>query len=154
MKKFALAILCAAISTSAFAGKEEDQQIKVRQSAYTFMAWNVGKIKAQVIDRPEAYDKNQVIAAANAIAAVANSGLSVLFGPGTDQGTGWKKTRLKPEFFKQPDEVRKLATDFNREANELAKVAQGGNVGDIKAQFGKLGEACKACHDKFRVKED
>lgn len=154
MKKVALAVLFAAISTSALAGKDEDQQIKFRQSAYSFAAWNLGKIKSQVADHPETYNKEQVIAAANAVAAVANSGLGALYGPGTDQGTGWKKTRLKPEFFQKPDEVKEVALAFNKEANELARVAATGSVADIKAQFGKLGETCKNCHDKFRAKED
>ena len=57
---------------------------------------------------------------------------------------------LKNEFFKEPDEVRKLAMAFVKEANELQKVAATGDVAAIKAQFGKTGETCKACHDKFR----
>jgi cytochrome c556 len=32
----------------------------------------------------------------------------------------------------------------------MAKVAAGGDAAAVKTQFGKLGEACKACHDKFR----
>jgi cytochrome c556 len=146
--------LCAAISASAFAGKDEDQQIKFRQSAYSFAAWNMSKIKNQVVDHPDAYNKESVIASANAVAAVANSGLGALFGPGTDQGTGWKKTRLKPEFFQKQDEVKEVAVAFNKEANELARVAASGNVADIKTQFGKVSEACKSCHDKFRIKEE
>jgi cytochrome c556 len=39
---------------------------------------------------------------------------------------------------------------FNKEANELAKVAESGDAAAIKAQFGKTGETCKSCHDKFR----
>jgi cytochrome c556 len=35
----------------------------------------------------------------------------------------------------------------------MAKVAATGDAGAVKAQFGKLGEACKACHDKFRKDE-
>ena len=35
----------------------------------------------------------------------------------------------------------------------VISVAAAGNAAAVKAQFGKLGEACKACHDKFR-KED
>jgi cytochrome c556 len=152
--KFALAVIFTAVSASAIAGKDEDQQIKFRQSAYTFTAWNAGKIKSQVVDHPETYNKDQVIAAANAIAAVANSGLGALYGPGTDQGTGWKKTRLKPEFFEKPEDVTKVALAFRDESNELARVAATGDVGAIKTQFGKLGEACKSCHDKFRAKEE
>ena len=153
MKKIALAVLLVSISVSALAGKDEDEQIKVRQSAYTFVSWNLKKIKDQVVDNPASYNKQQVIAAANAVAAVANSGLGALYGSGTDQGTGWKKTRLKPEFFQKQDEVREVAMAFNKEANELARVAEGGNASDIKAQFGKVAETCKGCHDKFRVRD-
>ncbi len=151
--KLLIALLLILASSAVIAGKAEDQQIKSRQSAYGFAGWNLGKIKDQVVDHPDTYNKDQVIAAANAIAAVANSGLGALFGPGTDEGTGWAKTRLKPEFFQQPEEAKKLATDFNREANELAKVAAGGDAGAIKTQFAKLADTCKACHKSFKIKE-
>jgi cytochrome c556 len=76
--------------------------------------------------------------------------MGALYAVGTDKEVNGEKTRVKPEFFQQPDEVRKLAMAFNKEANELAKVAESGDVAAIKAQFGKTGETCKACHDKFR----
>lgn len=150
--KLILAALFSAASFAAISGPIEDQ-IKFRQSAYSFIGWNLGKIKTQVIDKPEAFNKEEVIAAANAIAAAANSGLGALYSPGTDQGEGWKKTRLKSEFFDKPDEARKLATDFNREANEFAKIAETGDQAQIKTKFGKLGQSCKACHDSFRGKD-
>ena len=150
--KLTMAIVLGATTIAALAGPIEDQ-IKVRQSAYAFLGWNSAKIKSQVVDNPETYNKEQVIAAANVIAATANSGLGSLFGPGTDQGVGWKKTEVKPEFFEKPDEVKKLATDFNREANEFAKVAATGGINEIKDKFGKLSETCKACHKSFRVRE-
>ena len=152
--KLAIALLIATVSTAAFAGQAEDQQVKFRQSAYSFAAWNCSKIKSQTVDHPETFNKDQIIAAANAIAAVANSGLGALFGPGTDQATGWKKSRLKPEFFQKQDEVKKVATEFNLAANELQKVAATGDVAAIKTQFGKLGETCKNCHDSFRIKDE
>jgi cytochrome c556 len=152
--KFALAVFLAAVSTAVMAGKAEDQQVKSRQSAFSFAAWNMGKIKSQVVEHPETYNKEQVLAAANAVAAVANSGLSTLFGPGTDQATGWKKTRLKPEFFEKQDEAKNVALSFIKESNELAKVVAAGDIGQIKEQFGKVGEACKSCHDKFRIKDE
>ena len=84
------------------------------------------------------------------MAAVANSGLGALFGPGTDKEVGGEKTRVKAEFFQQQDKVRELAMNFNKEANELAKVAATGDKAAILAQFGKTGGTCKACHDNFR----
>jgi hypothetical protein len=38
---------------------------------------------------------------ANVIAATAHSGLSALYGAGTDKGIGWKPSHLKPEFFEK-----------------------------------------------------
>jgi cytochrome c556 len=151
-KKLTLAILLAATATAALAGPIEEN-IRWRQSAYSFAAWNVQKIKSQVVDHPDTYNKDSVTAAANAIAAVANSGLGALYTEGSDQGIGWKQTRLKPEFFLKKDEVTKLANTFNEAANELAKVAATGDVNLIKTQFGKVGESCKACHDLIRIKE-
>jgi cytochrome c556 len=151
--KLALAVLIATASTAAVAGQAEDQQVKFRQSAYSFTAWNCSKIKSQVVEHPETFNKDQVIAAANAIAAVANSGLGALYGVGTADATGWKKTRLKPEFFDKQEDAKKAAVAFNKEANELAKVAATGDAGAIKTQFGKLGETCKSCHDSFRIKD-
>jgi cytochrome c556 len=151
-KKLTLTVLLAATATAAIAGPIEEQ-IRFRQSAYSFAAWNVGKIKSQVVDHPETFNKDSVAAAANAIAAVANSGLGALYGEGTDQGIGWKQSRLKPEFFQKKDEVTVAANTFNVAANELAKVAATGDVNAIKTQFGKVGESCKGCHDLIRIKE-
>jgi len=151
-KKLTLAILVAASANAAVAGPIEEQ-IRFRQSAYSFAAWNISKIKNQVVDHPETFNKDSVAAAANAIAAVANSGLGALYGEGTDKGVGWKETRLKPEFFQKKDEVTVAANTFNVAANGLAKVAATGDVSAIKTQFGKVGESCKGCHDLIRIKE-
>jgi cytochrome c556 len=141
--------LIAVVGTT-FAQMKPEDQIKARQAGYRFMAWNMGKIKANIDGQ---YNKDQVIAAANVVAAVANSGMGALFGPGTDKGTGFHETHVKPEFFKEGDKVKEVAMAYIKEANELAKVAATGDAAAVKAQFGKTGEACKACHEKFR-KED
>lgn len=147
-----LALSLASLASAASAGPIEDQ-IRFRQSAYSFISWNTGKIKQQVVDQPASYNKEQVIAAANAIAAVANSGLGALYGPGTDQGTGWRPTQLKAEFFQKPDDAKRLAVAFNTEANELARVASSGDLAAIKTQFGKLSATCKSCHNNFRQRD-
>ncbi|MDD1620325.1 MAG: cytochrome c [Methylococcaceae bacterium] len=150
--KLAIALALGAVTTTALAGPVEDQ-IRFRQSAYSFLGWNTAKIKAQAADHPETFNKDQVIAAANAIAAVANSGLNELYGEGTDKGTGWKPTRLKAEYFEKQAEVKEIDATFIKEANELQKVAASGDVAAIKTQFGKVGATCKSCHDLIRVRE-
>jgi cytochrome c556 len=150
-KSLVAGVVLTALAGTALAqvvGKTEDQ-IRWRQSAYHTMAWSMGRIKANV---EGTYNKDQVIEAANVIQAIANSKMGALYQPGSDKGKGWKETRLKSEFFGSPD-LGQIAQNFGAAANEMAKVAAGGDAAAAKAQFGKLGEACKGCHEKFR-KED
>ena len=147
---FGLAALT--IAATATAQTKPEDLIKYRQSGYSFMAWNMGKIKAQ-LDGSAPYNKDQIAAAANLIAATANSGMGALYAPGTDKGKGWKETRVKADFFKEQDEVGKIAVNFTQQANKLQQVAAGGDQAAVKAQFGEVGKACKACHDKYRIDE-
>ncbi|MBI3157738.1 MAG: cytochrome c [Burkholderiales bacterium] len=155
MKRIARLALFAAIAlgtaTAAQAQLSKEEMIKFRQSGYTFMSWNVGKIKAEL--EGANFDAARVAAAANVVAAVANSGLGALFAPGTDTGKGWKETRLKPEFFREPDKVRQIGSNFVQQANRMQQVAAGGDKAAIAAQFEELGKACNACHDNYRREE-
>lgn len=152
-RKLAVALAAVTLAGTAFAQAKPENLIKWRQSGYSFMAWNMGKLKGMLVDNPSSFNKEQAAAAANAIQAIANSGMGALYAPGTDKGTGWKETQVKPELFTDKEGVGKVAVAFNKEANELAKVAAGGDAAAIKAQFDKVGQACKGCHEKFR-KED
>ncbi len=145
----ALATLVAAQSVQAQQAPKPEQLIKWRQSAYQVIAWNTGRVKANI---EGTYNKEDVIKAANTIAALANSGLGALFAPGTETGKGWKETAVKPELFTDK-KAGEVAAAFNKEANELARVAALGDVAQIKAQLGKLQGTCKACHDDFRKKD-
>jgi cytochrome c556 len=143
-------IALAVLAGTTLAQMKPEDQIKNRQASYRFMAWNMGKIKANLEGQ---YNASQVTSAANAIAAVANSGLGALFGPGTETGKGFHKTEVKPAFFKEGDQVKELAMAFNKEANEMQTVAAQGDAAVVKEQFGKLGKTCKACHEKYREED-
>lgn len=145
-----LGIIALTLATAASAQMKPEDQIKTRQAGYKFMAWNMGKIKANLEGE---YNKDQVIAAANVVAATANSGMGALFGPGTDKPIGDVKTRVKPELFTEGENVGKLAGDFTAAANNLAKVAATGDAAAMKTAFGEMGKACKACHDKYRAED-
>lgn len=150
----ALALLPLAAPVAEAADQKAIQEaIKSRQAAYQFMAWNMGRLKANV--EPNAtFNAEEVVKAANAIQAVANSGLGSLYIKGSDKGTGYGKTRAKSSAFDPANGKRlgELAGNFNREANAMATIAAGGNADAVRAQLGKLGETCKACHDDFRHK--
>jgi cytochrome c556 len=149
MNKIVVALVLSTLASAVFAQQtlKPEEMIKYRKAGYSFMSWNMGKIKANL---DGTFNKDQVIAAANLVAATANSGMGALYAPGTDKDVGDQKTRLKPEFFQRPDKVKEVGMNFVKEANELAKVAATGDVAAIKAQFGKTGGTCKSCHDEFR----
>jgi cytochrome c556 len=151
--KIIIALLATTVAGSALAQVKPEDAIKFRQSGYAFMSWNMGKLKGMLVDNPASFNKEQAIAAANLIAATANSGMGALYVPGSDKGKGWKETRVKKELFTDKEGVGKVAVAFNKEANELARVAASGDAAALKLQFGKVGETCKGCHDKFREED-
>jgi cytochrome c556 len=147
--KVILALVAVAFAGAAVAQEKIVNEIKWRQSAYGFAAWNMARIKSNV---EGTYNKEEVNKAANAIQAVANSGMGALYAAGTDKGTGWEKTRAKPEIWTEQEKLGKAAMAFVKEANEMAKVAAAGDAAASKAQMGKLGGTCKGCHDDFKIK--
>jgi cytochrome c556 len=154
-RQFALALLATVVAGSAFAEgriSKEEKAIQTRQAGYHFMAWNMGKIKDQ-LDAPATFDKAQVAAAAKAISAIANSGMGALYLPGTDKKVGNTRTEVKPALFTDKEGVAKVAKGLSEESIKLESVAATGDVEAIRAQFGKVGAACKACHDDYRMKD-
>lgn len=153
MKALMTGAVAAALLASAAvqAQMKPEEMVETRQAGYQFMSWNMGKIKAQVVDGKEPYDQAKVAAAANAIAAIANSGMGSLYSPDTTTEQLGKATRLKPEFFQNLDEAGQIGRNFTAAANQLAKVAAEGDQAAIKKAFGDVGGSCKSCHDKFRA---
>jgi cytochrome c556 len=150
--KLLLALLATALTAGTVVAQvKPEDAIKFRQSGYAFMAWNMGRIKMNV--EGGQYNKDEVIKAANAIQAIANSGMGALYVPGSDKGTGWEATRAKAGIFIDKENVGKLAMAFNKEANEMAKVAATGDAAAVGAQLGKLGGTCKGCHDDYKAKK-
>ena len=68
------------------------------------------------------------------------------FGEGTDMGD----TRAKPKIWTDNDKFVAAATKMQEEMAKLNVAAKSGNLDQIKAAFGPVGQACKACHDDFR----
>lgn len=149
MKKTLVALVLASLAGSIMAqqtAKPEDM-IKLRKAGMSFMSWNMGRIKANIDGN---FNKEQVVAAANVVAGTASSEVFTLFGPGTDKDVGNEKTRAKPEMLQDSDKRKQAIANLVKEANELAKVAAAGDAAAVRAQFGKVGGACKGCHDDFR----
>ena len=111
----------------------------------------MGKIEAQVIDGSVEYNQQQVEAAANTIAAIANSGIGALFGPGTEKDIGDVRTSADPSLFENMQDVAQLAGNMGAAANTLAEKAATGDQSEIRMAFAEVGKTCKACHDKYKM---
>ena len=127
-----------------------EQLIKWRQSAFQVVAWDFNRIKANL---EGSYNKEDVVKAANTIAAIANGGLGSLFATGTETGRGWHDTSTKPALFAAGSKVGDHAASFAKESAALAILAATSDQAHVKEQFGKLGGTCKACHDDYKVKD-
>ena len=68
------------------------------------------------------------------------------FVEGTDKGD----TRAKPEIWKERDKFDAGARKMQDEMAKLSVAAKSGSLDQIKAAFGPVGQACKACHDNYR----
>ena len=147
-KAIALGIISLTLATAASAQVKPEDQIKFRQAGYSFMSWNMGKIKANLEGE---YNAQQVQAAATAIAGIAGSGMGALYGPGTEKDIGSLKTRVKPEFFQERPNVGKLATDFNTAHNVIGEVKATLRANASSISVGSVSKA--ACNsDSFGMK--
>jgi cytochrome c556 len=148
------ACVCAlSVGTGSLAGADgaprPEALIKWRQSAFQVVAWNTQRLKSALA--ADAGDARELQAAANALAAVAASGLPDLFAPGTEHGRGWRETTAAASVFTDATRFRARSDDFAREAALLARLSAGGDRTVMREQFAKVAKICKACHDKFRA---
>ncbi|HEY0857268.1 MAG TPA: cytochrome c [Albitalea sp.] len=148
MKKLILGVAAAAglmvaLPAAAQFAKPEDA-IKYRKAAFNVMAAHFGRVGAMANGKVP-FDAKA--AAENAEIATLMSKLPyTAFGEGTDKG----ETRAKPEIWKESDKFRAAATKMQEEMAKLNAAAKTGSLDQIKAAFGPVGQACKACHDEYR----
>ncbi len=156
MKKLlTIMALSSSLCTSALMAADltPEDAVETRQAGFTFMAWNMGRIKANLQGQ---YNAEEVKASARVIASIADSGLGKLFIPGTEKSTEEFETEVKPELFapENREDVGKLARDLEMASRQLAIAAEKGDPSAVKTAFGSTGRACKACHDEYRMEED
>jgi cytochrome c556 len=139
------------LATAAFAVAENaprpESLIKWRQSAFQVIAWNTARIKGALDGH---YDPREVRRAANTLAAVAQSDLPALFTPASATGRGWRDTTARDTAFNDAGKFRAAADEFAREAAQLARLAAGTDQQAVTAQFARVAQTCKSCHQKFR----
>ena len=72
-------------------------------------------------------------------------------GTGPDSGV---KTDAKPEVWTDPAGFATARDAFVREANKWAQLGNSTDASAWKEGAASLGQSCKGCHDKYRVKKE
>jgi cytochrome c556 len=72
-------------------------------------------------------------------------------GTGSDSGV---KTDAKPEVWTDPAGFATAREAFVREANKWAQLGNSTDASAWKEGAASLGQSCKGCHDKYRVKKE
>jgi cytochrome c556 len=144
----ALAIPATAHTQSPSGGPKPKHFVKYRQGVFTLIRWNFGPMGA-VVKGQAPYDSARFATQAARVSA-----LAPMIAEGFDPSTkGAKGTEAKDDIYANLAEFNRLAKDFEAKAATLAKVAQSGNLGQIKPAFEATGKACGACHDRFKAED-
>lgn len=138
------AVFAAALPVQAQFAKSEDA-IKYRKAALTVLANHFSRIGAVTKGAP--YNKEEVIANATLIETVSKLPWEA-FVAGSDAGD----TKAKPEIWSDAAKFKQTAEKLQAETAKLTIAAKSGNLEQIKAAFGAVGQTCKSCHDNFKNK--
>ncbi|MDH5187389.1 MAG: cytochrome c [Rhodospirillaceae bacterium] len=120
--------------------------IKYRQSVMKAVGGNMG---AMVGIMKGAGDKANLAAHAGAMADLSKIA-PTLFPAGSDFG----ETTALPVIWEKPADFSAAIKKFQDAADNLASVAQSGDMAAFGPAFKGLGESCKNCHENFREKKE
>lgn len=132
----------AGVALAQFARSED--AIRYRQSVMFLIGQHFGRIAAVVQGRvafePPAVEKNAAL-----VATLASLPWAAFTVPGTDSGS-----RMRADALSDTAGFLTAAQRSEADIAKLAEVAATGDLDAIRAQFGVVGQSCKACHDVFR----
>lgn len=133
-------------SSAAVAQVKPEDAIHYRQAQFSVILWNWMPMNGMVRGRIP-FDAKEFAKRAERVAAVAPQLLEG-FPSGSNAGA---ETEAKAEIWASFADFTAKMKSFEQASAALATTAKGGDEAAIKAQFAKVGESCKACHDKYKA---
>ena len=98
------------------------------------------------------YNADAAAAHAKDLKTLTGYTISDLFAPGTSNADLPGKTRAKPAIWEDMPGFQEKAKAFVAAVDNLNENA-GNGLDALRPAVGKLGAACKGCHDDFRAKD-
>ena len=123
-----------------------EKVIRYRQSAMDMIGWNFVPLGAMVKGKAP-FDPKEFSRRADRLELLGPQLLEG-FSKGSDTGA---ETDAKADIWTDFEDFQAKLDDYVNESRKLAEVARNGSESDMKEQFKKTAESCKACHDKFRA---
>ena len=136
--------LCAALPAAAQFQKPEDA-VKYRQSAMFVMGNHFGRMGAMVQGRVP-FDAAQAAANAEVVSTMSRLPFAGFVDGTPSTQKGGAAANIWTERAKFDDGAKKM----QEEVAKLLVAARSGNLDQLKAAFGPVGQTCKGCHDNFR----
>ena len=149
MKRLLVALVAAlgamaSLPAAAQFAKPEDA-VKYRKAAFQVMATHFGRIGAMAAGRVP-FDA----AAASANADVVSFASHLPYAGFVEGTGGTEKGSPKANVWTERAKFDDYAKKLQAATANLATVAKGGSLDQVKTAFGTAAAACKACHDDFR----
>jgi cytochrome c556 len=143
----ALAVAALALVTALPASaqwRNADAAIKYRQGAMQLQSNHLGRVFAMVngqvpFDAKVAAEQIEIVSMLNKLQFAA-------FIDGSDKGN----TRAKPEIWTEKEKFSAAIAKSQDDVTKLAAAGKSGNLDQIKAAAGAVGQSCKACHDAYQ----
>ena len=123
-----------------------EKVIRYRQSAMAMIGWNFVPLGAMVKGKTP-FDAKEFSRRADRLEFLGPQLLEG-FVKGSDTGA---ETDAKADIWTAFEDFQAKLDDYVNESRKLAEVARNGSEADMKEQFKKTAESCKACHDKYRA---
>lgn len=152
MRLIVAAALVAALPLAA-ASQDDDPKalaLKARQGYFQMLNANMG-ILAGMAKGEIAYEENQAVRAATNIEALTGYDPSMHFLEGTSASDLSGRTAARPEIWTDNAGFLDKYAGLQKAVEGAPDAVRGGQA-NVAATVQKIGTACKACHDNYRVK--
>jgi len=139
-----LAFTTLTISAPSISAERPEDAIKFRRAAYSVIGWKFDQL-ISMAKGVKPFDKDEFLRNASLIEQLSKASLE---GFTADANKG--DTKAKPEIWANMSDFKAKTETMQLETGKLMTIAKAGNLADVKAQVGKVGASCKACHDEYR----
>lgn len=143
--RVALAVALSFSISSAVAQVKPADAARYRHEAFHVMLWNWMPL-VNMVRGKNPYNQAEFAKYAKRVSQIAPMLLE-----GFVEGSGGGDSEAKPEIWSNWADFKAKMNALERESAALARVAKVNDFAKSKAQFAKVGETCKACHDLYKA---